>query len=83
MSTSNSSCKDGASKSNDDGVCDMNDMLQNMNTVDNNNASVCANCGKEGSSDEINNTCNKCKQVKYCNAACKKKHRHNQTQKRM
>ena len=35
--------------------------------------SVCANCGKEGS--DINNTCNKCKQVKYCNAACKKKHR--------
>jgi len=36
--------------------------------------SVCANCGKEG--DEINNICNKCKQVKYCDAACKKKHRH-------
>ena len=70
------SCKDGASKSNDDGVCDVNNMLQNMNTDDNNNASVCANCGKEGSSDEINNTCNKCKMVKYCNAACKKKHRH-------
>ena len=28
---------------------------------------------KEG--DDINNICNKCKQVKYCNAACKKKHR--------
>ena len=36
--------------------------------------SVCANCGKEGS--DVNNTCNKCKMVKYCNAACKKKHRH-------
>ena len=36
--------------------------------------SVCANCGKEG--DDVNNICNKCKQVKYCNAACKKKHRH-------
>jgi len=33
---------------------------------------VCANCGKEG---DVNNTCNKCKMVKYCNAACKKKHR--------
>jgi len=32
---------------------------------------ICANCGKEGAS----NTCNKCKQVKYCNAACKKKHK--------
>ena len=34
----------------------------------------CAACGKEGDSDEMN-TCNKCKYVKYCNAACKKKHR--------
>jgi len=47
-------------------------MLQNMSTADK-DVSVCANCGKEGS--DINNTCNKCKQVKYCNAACKKKHR--------
>jgi len=35
----------------------------------------CANCGKEGSYIDMN-TCNKCKMVKYCNAACKKKHRH-------
>jgi len=35
---------------------------------------ICANCGKEGNSDNMN-TCNKCKSVKYCNAACKKKHR--------
>jgi len=35
---------------------------------------VCANCGKEGS--EVTNTCNKCKEVMYCNAACKKRHRH-------
>ena len=35
---------------------------------------TCANCGKEGNSDEMN-TCNKCKMVKYYNAACKKKHR--------
>jgi len=34
----------------------------------------CAACGKEGNSDDMNN-CNKCKMVKYCNAACKKKHR--------
>jgi len=32
---------------------------------------TCANCGKEGAS----NSCNKCNTVKYCNAACKKKHR--------
>ena len=62
--------KDSSSKSNDDGVCEMNEMLQNMSTADN-NMSVCANCGKEGA----NNTCNKCKMVMYCNAACKKKHR--------
>jgi len=40
----------------------------------NNGISICANCGKEGSSDM--NTCNKCKMATYCNAACKKKHRH-------
>jgi len=74
MSTSDS-CKDSASKSNDDGVCEMNDELNKMslNATDN-GISVCGNCGKEGN--DINNVCNKCKQVKYCNAACKKKHRH-------
>ena len=36
--------------------------------------SACANCGKEGNSKGMN-ICNKCKMVKYCNAACKKKHR--------
>ena len=30
------------------------------------------NCGKEGTNLNI---CNKCKSAKYCNAACKKKHR--------
>ena len=34
----------------------------------------CFNCGKEGNSDEMN-TCNKCNMAKYCNVACKKKHR--------
>ena len=38
------------------------------------NKSTCSNCGKKG--DDINNICNKCKHVKYCNATCKKKHRH-------
>ena len=51
----------------------MNSMLQNMSTADK-DVSMCANCGKEGS--DANNICNKCKMVKYCNAACKKKHRH-------
>jgi len=40
---------------------------------DDNSISICANCGKEGS--DVANTCNKCNSVKYCNAACKKKHR--------
>ena len=69
-------CKDGASKlSSSDGVWEMNDMLQNMSTADDKVAvvSVCANCGKEGS--DVNNTCNECKQVKYCNAVCKKVHK--------
>jgi len=68
-------CKDGASKSNNDDVCDVIGKLQNMSTGDkDNNISVCANCGKEG--DDINNICNKCKVTTYCNAVCKKKHRH-------
>ena len=75
MSTSNKICNElGASIPNDD-VCEMNSMLQNMSTADNeDNISVCANCGKEGNSDNMN-TCNKCKQVKYCNAICKKVHK--------
>ena len=55
-------------------VCEMNDMSQNMSVGDNDNnglSAVCANCGKEGA----NNTCHKCKQVKYCNAVCKKVHK--------
>ena len=39
---------------------------------DENDVSMCANCGKEGSNLNI---CNKCKEATYCNAACKKKHR--------
>ena len=75
MITSNKVCKDVSSKSNcDDYVCEMNDMLHNMSMADNEDSiSICANCGKEGS--DVNNICNKCKMVKYCNAACKKKHR--------
>jgi len=72
--TSTNSCKDSASKSNyDDGVCEVNDILHNMRMDDKDIIPVCANCGKEG--DDVKNTCNKCKQVKYCNATCKKKHR--------
>ena len=72
MSTSEKICTDSCKDS--DGVCDVNDMLQNMSTVDkDNDVSVCANCGKEGAN--VNNTCNKCHQVKYCNSLCKKKHK--------
>ena len=35
-------------------------------------ATICANCGKEGTNLNI---CNKCKAATYCNASCKKKHR--------
>lgn len=73
MSTSGKICQDGASKSEDDDVCEVKDMLQNMSVDENNVTPVCANCGKEDS--DIANICNKCKMVKYCNAACKKKHR--------
>ena len=55
-----------------DGVCDI---LNNISTADNeDDMPICANCGKQGS--DVTNICNKCKSVKYCNAACKKKHRH-------
>jgi len=72
---SSDSCKDGASTKSSDGVCEMNNMLQNMSTTDDKEVviSVCANCGKEGTN--VTNTCNKCNSVKYCNATCKKKHR--------
>jgi len=73
MTSTFDSCKDG---SNDDVCGDVIEKLQNTSAADNNNdvnVSVCANCGKKGS--DVNNICNKCKQVKYCNAACKKKHR--------
>ena len=60
MSTSDKICNDGASKPNN-GVCEVNDMLQNMSTADNNDSDIsnilCANCGKEGS--DVMNTCNK------------------------
>jgi len=36
---------------------------------------MCASCGKEADEGCNLNSCNKCKLVKYCNAACKKKHR--------
>ena len=42
-------------------------------SIINDTSTVCANCGKEGSN---LNVCNKCKAATYCNASCKKKHRH-------
>ena len=72
-STAGNICKTISEVNNNDDVCVVNDMLQNMSTgdKDNNDVSVCANCGKAGA----NNICNKCKQVKYCNAVCKKVHK--------
>ena len=55
----------------DNTICDN---LDKTNILDESNTKTCANCGKEGN--DITNTCSKCKSVKYCNAACKKKHRH-------
>src|SRR5210317_1594123 len=46
--------------------------MHQMASVNDNTTTNCASCGKEGGN---LNTCNKCKMVKYCNAACKKKHR--------
>ena len=52
-----------------DDITTLSNEIDRINISDND---ICANCGKEGAS----NICNKCKQVKYCNAACKKRHRH-------
>ena len=46
--------------------------IEDLTSNNDNDVSVCANCGKEGSNLNI---CNKCKEATYCNAACKKKHR--------
>jgi len=72
-STADNICKTISEVNNNDDVCEMNDMIQNMRTADisTDGVSICANCGKEGA----NNVCNKCKQVKYCNAVCKKIHK--------
>jgi len=77
MSTLDKICKDSASTKSNYDTCEVSDMLnlKDISMVDkDNDIPVCANCGKEG--DDVNNICNKCKTVKYCNASCKKKHRH-------
>ena len=50
------------------------DITEGIDKVAVDNVTTCASCGKEGKDSDMN-TCNKCKMVKYCNAACKKKHR--------
>ena len=73
MSSSDINCKEGASKSNDDGVCDM---LQNMSTVDKDILlSICANCGKGEEESGKLKSCTACKLVKYCNRECQIDHR--------
>jgi len=65
------------SVTNDCTSCDQNvdNITKDLNSVAiQNDISTCAACGKKGNNDDMN-ACNKCKMVKYCNAACKKKHR--------
>ena len=72
MSTSDS-CKDGASESNNDDVCEVVGKLTSMKTDDEVSAlSICAKCGKEG--DNLK-SCAACKLVKYCNRECQIAHR--------
>ena len=52
---------------------DFSDALSSLNIKDV-ELLQCSNCGKESDGDSMN-TCNKCGLVKYCNAACKKKHK--------
>jgi len=76
MSTSDTICKDGVSKSSeeeDDVCCEVSDMLRKMGTDDKDVVlSVCANCGKTG--DNLK-ACTACKLVKYCNRECQIAHR--------
>ena len=55
-----------------DGVCDVNDKLKKMSSTEDDNVSICANCGKEGSNLK---SCTACKLVKYCNRECQIAHR--------
>ena len=67
-----------SSDSNSTSSTDINLAVDGINKMSISNTSIrlstCANCGKEGIDSDMN-TCNKCNSVKYCNAACKKKHR--------
>ena len=56
----------------DKNITCIDDDINNLHITRTEDVDVCASCGKEGSDLNI---CNKCKAVKYCNAACKKKHR--------
>jgi len=71
-------CEDGASKLSTNGVCAVNNKLQNMSTEVGNGVSVisvCANCGKgEEESGKLKN-CTACKLVKYCSRECQIAHR--------
>ena len=65
-----------ASSTNEDDAISTTQLTQQVEDLSINNntdmATICANCGKEGTNLNI---CNKCKTATYCNAACKKKHR--------
>ena len=69
---SNSSVKEkGSSCNKEEEHITCTDIMKKLN-ITCTEVDVCANCGKEGSD---LNACNKCKDAKYCNAACKKRHR--------
>ena len=79
MSTSDKICNVGAVKSiSNDDVCELAGKLEKIKTANDNEGdndkTVCANCGKEGTVTDMN-TCNKCKVTTYCNAVCKKVHK--------
>ena len=64
--------KSGTTTNNDDQCGGVTEGIDSVDAQD--DTSTCASCGKIGNSHDMN-VCNKCKEVKYCNAACKKKHR--------
>ena len=75
MSVSDKIYKDGASKSTNDGVCEVTDMMQNMSTVDEGIVTICANCGKKEEEGCHLKSCAACTMVKYCSRECQFAHR--------
>ena len=67
--------KDESSSPNEEDELDqITQHIEDLSITNDKSTIFCANCGKEVVGNP--NVCNKCTAATYCNAACKKKHRH-------